>query len=80
MLKLSIQGSHSLGYKIPGLFQDFPGPGNFTNTIPGLSTRRRNPVQDDPKSCMFFNTPYLWNRLRQNETDFTKMFLQSLGT
>jgi len=29
-----------------------------------------------PQSCTFFNTPYLWNRSIQNETDFTKMFLQ----
>ena len=29
-------------------------------------------VQGGPKSCTFFNTPYLWNRSRQNETDFTK--------
>ena len=25
------------------ILQDFPGPGNFTNTIPGLSRRRVNP-------------------------------------
>ena len=25
-------------------FHDFPGPGNFTNTIPGLSSWRGNPV------------------------------------
>ena len=26
------------------IFQDFPGPGNFTNTVPGHSQRRGNPV------------------------------------
>ena len=26
------------------IFQDFPGPGNFTNKIPGISRRRGNPV------------------------------------
>jgi len=26
------------------IFQDFPGPGNFTNTIPGLSGRCGNPA------------------------------------
>jgi len=30
-------------------------------------------------SCTFFHTPYLWNRSRQNEIDFTKMFVKFLG-
>ena len=43
-------GIRIIAYQIPGLsvtkliFQDFPGPGNFTNTIPGLSRRRENPA------------------------------------
>jgi len=37
-------------------------------------------IQGDPKSWTFFNTPYLWNHSRKNETDFTKMFPGFLGT
>jgi len=35
-------------------------------------------LQGGPKSCTFFNTPYLWNHAKQNETDFTNMFLEFL--
>ena len=52
--------------QIPGLsrtlyldLQDFPGPGNFINTIPGLLRSHRNPNKtvllgtgDEPRLCV----------------------------
>jgi len=45
-----VSASHTITYKIPGLsrtipiFQDIPGPGNFTKRNPRLSRRRGNNV------------------------------------
>jgi len=49
-VRIIVSAIHIIAEQIPGLsrtkliFQDFPGPGNFTNTIPGLSRRRGNAV------------------------------------
>ena len=48
-----------------GTFQvqtHFPGPGNFTNTIPGLSRRHGNPVIRFLRNCCC--CVHLWNRAR----------------
>jgi len=46
-VQLQIPGLSRTSYYISRtnlIFQDFPGPGNFTITVPGLSRRRGNPV------------------------------------
>ena len=44
---------------------------------PTAAVKRR--TQGGPKKLYIFNTPYLRNRSRQNETDLTQMFLEFPG-
>jgi len=56
-----VSASYTIAYKIPGLsrtkpiFQDFPGPGNFTNRNPRLSRRHGNPDQKIRKHNVLVN-------------------------
>jgi len=49
-IRITVSAVCITALQIPGLSRtklispDFPGPGNFTNTIPGLSRRRGNPA------------------------------------
>jgi len=72
--------SQDLTLRLPGLsrtkliFQEFPGPGNFTSSIPGLSRRRGNPVYPslfryEIARCL--NNTDLWQTDRQTDNTQT---------